>query len=77
MPKPSLHAALAALALAALPLTPAAAQSNKPIKIGMIEDNTGPLQAYTKQIINGFNIGPRIRDEGHQHRRRPQDRDHR
>ena len=36
---------------------PAAAQQAKPIKIALIEDSTGPLEAYAKQSINGFTLG--------------------
>ncbi len=41
------------LALAA----PALAQQGKPIKIAIIEDKTGPLEAYAKQSITGFRLG--------------------
>ncbi|HEX3346612.1 MAG TPA: substrate-binding domain-containing protein [Acetobacteraceae bacterium] len=53
MRKPlSIIAAALALAVA----TPAGAQQ-KPIKIALIEDSTGPLEAYAKQAINGFMLG--------------------
>jgi branched-chain amino acid transport system substrate-binding protein len=57
MSKHSLRVALAAAALLALPAAHALAQDSKPIRIGMIEDSTGPLQAYVKQVMTGFNMG--------------------
>jgi branched-chain amino acid transport system substrate-binding protein len=45
-------AALAATMLA----VPAMAQQAKPLKVAMIEDSTGPLEAYAKQSITGFNL---------------------
>ncbi len=56
MSPPSLRAALAAMAIIALPAAHAAAQG-KPIKLALIEDLTGPLQAYAKQAVTGFNMG--------------------
>jgi branched-chain amino acid transport system substrate-binding protein len=47
--------AAAALALAAA--TPAFAQAGKDIKIALIASKTGPLEAYAKQTIVGFNLG--------------------
>ena len=47
--------AAAALALAAA--TPAFAQAGKDIKIALIASKTGPLEAYAKQTIVGFNMG--------------------
>src|ERR1700688_3382948 len=45
-------AALLAFGLAA----PALAQ-DKPIKIALIQDKTGPLEAYAKQVVTGFTLG--------------------
>jgi branched-chain amino acid transport system substrate-binding protein len=36
---------------------PVSAQSDKPIRIALIEDQTGPLQAYAKQSVTGFRLG--------------------
>jgi branched-chain amino acid transport system substrate-binding protein len=36
---------------------PALAQQAKPVKIAIIEDETGPLQAYAKQAVTGFKLG--------------------
>ena len=33
------------------------AQAANPIKIALIQDKTGPLEAYAKQMIVGFNLG--------------------
>jgi len=49
----SAFAATVLLALAA----PGFAQDAKPIKIAVIEDSTGPLQAYAQQMITGFKLG--------------------
>ena len=51
-----LRAALAAFGLA-LPVlaTPTFAQA--PLKIALIQDKTGPLEAYAKQMVTGFNLG--------------------
>src|SRR6202043_845816 len=46
---------LAAL-LAFGPTAPALAQ-DKPIKIALIQDRTGPLEAYAKQVVTGFTLG--------------------
>lgn len=46
-------AGLIAFGLAA----PAAAEDAKPVKIAVITDKTGLLEAYAKQIITGFNLG--------------------
>ncbi len=48
---------LASLLAAALAGPAALAQSDKPIKIALIEDETGPLQAYAKQSVTGFRLG--------------------
>jgi branched-chain amino acid transport system substrate-binding protein len=45
--------ALAAFALA----TPALAQQGKPVKVALIADKTGPLEAYAKQTAAGFMLG--------------------
>src|SRR5689334_11207100 len=45
--------ALAALALA----VPAMAQQGKPVKVALIADKTGPLEAYAKQTEAGFKMG--------------------
>ena len=47
---------LAALALAVL-AAPAWAQVGKDIRIALIASKTGPLEAYAKQTIVGFNMG--------------------
>ena len=47
---------LAAAALFAL-VGPALAQQAKPIKVALIEDKTGPLEAYAKQDVTGFRLG--------------------
>jgi branched-chain amino acid transport system substrate-binding protein len=44
---------MAGLAAAA----PARAASDKPVKIALIEDETGPLEAYAKQSVAGFRLG--------------------
>ncbi len=44
-------AALLALGL----ITPAMAQ--KPVKVALIQDKTGPLEAYAKQVVTGFTMG--------------------
>ena len=48
--------ALAALAAATL-VSPAALAQAKDIKIALIASKTGPLEAYAKQTIVGFNMG--------------------
>jgi branched-chain amino acid transport system substrate-binding protein len=50
-------ALLASLLVAAGAAAPASAQSDKPIRIALIEDETGPLQAYAKQSVTGFRLG--------------------
>ena len=47
---------LAALSLAMLG-APAWAQAGKDIRIALIASKTGPLEAYAKQTIVGFNMG--------------------
>jgi branched-chain amino acid transport system substrate-binding protein len=51
------HSTLAVAALALGVALPAFAQADKPIKIAVIQDSTGPLQAYAEQMINGFKLG--------------------
>jgi branched-chain amino acid transport system substrate-binding protein len=46
-------AAIAVLGLAG----PALAQQGKPVKVALIEDKTGPLEAYAKQAVTGFMMG--------------------
>ena len=70
-------AAAVVLALAAGGPALTQAQVQVPVKVALIEDQTGPLEAYAKQLVTGFRMGHRVRHQGHQHRRRPQDRDHR
>lgn len=36
---------------------PALAQQGKPVKVALIEDKTGPLEAYAKQLVTGFRMG--------------------
>jgi branched-chain amino acid transport system substrate-binding protein len=36
---------------------PALAQQGKPLKIALIQDKTGPLEAYAKQMVTGFQLG--------------------
>jgi branched-chain amino acid transport system substrate-binding protein len=46
------------LALAAVALAlPVAAQQGKPVKVALIADKTGPLEAYAKQTEAGFKMG--------------------
>ena len=47
--------ALFALAVAAL------AQPAKPIKVALIEDKDGPLDAYAKRMVTGFHPLARMR----------------
>ena len=54
----SLFAAAILLGLAA----PATAQA--PIKIALIQDKTGPLEAYAKQMITGFRMGIEFATKG-------------
>jgi branched-chain amino acid transport system substrate-binding protein len=49
--------ATAFLALAATLAAPAVAQSTAPLKVALIEDKTGPLEAYAKQIVTGIRLG--------------------
>jgi len=46
-----------AVAMVALVAGPAAAQQGKPVKVALIADSTGPLEAYAKQTITGFTLG--------------------
>ncbi len=45
------------LSVAAVAPRTASAQSDTPIKIALIEDKTGPLEAYAKQSVTGFRLG--------------------
>ena len=54
MQRRALPFVLASLALAA---SGAMAQAGKDIKIALIASKTGPLEAYAKQTIVGFNMG--------------------
>ena len=49
--------ALASLAALTLASSAALAQAGKDIKIALIASKTGPLEAYAKQTIVGFNMG--------------------
>ena len=51
--------AAALLACVVLPCagTMSAQAQGKPIRIALIEDKTGPLEAYAKQSITGFMLG--------------------
>ena len=46
---------VAALALGLV--VPAAAQQGKPVKVALIADKTGPLEAYANQTVRGFTMG--------------------
>ena len=50
-------AAMLAATLSALPLSSAVAQNKGEVKIAIIASKTGPLEAYAKQTIVGFNLG--------------------
>ncbi len=50
---PILLAAAVLVGLAA----PALAQPAKPVKVALISDKTGPLEAYAKQLVTGFKMG--------------------
>jgi branched-chain amino acid transport system substrate-binding protein len=52
----AVHSLLALAAASALHL-PALAQAGKDIKIALLAGKTGPLEAYAKQTIVGFNLG--------------------
>jgi len=52
-----LAAAAMAATLSALPLGSALAQNKGEVKIALIASKTGPLEAYAKQTIVGFNLG--------------------
>jgi branched-chain amino acid transport system substrate-binding protein len=49
--------ALAVAVLGGVSVAPALAQQGKDIKIAVIASKTGPLEAYAKQTIVGFNMG--------------------
>ena len=60
MPRPTiswLAAAALAATLTALPFGSALAQNKGEVKIALIASKTGPLEAYAKQTIVGFNLG--------------------
>lgn len=61
MPHLRRRSVLKATALAAIPGALAApslaSAETKPIRLALIEDLTGPLQAYAKQAVTGFNMG--------------------
>ncbi|MCU0922411.1 MAG: ABC transporter substrate-binding protein, partial [Burkholderiaceae bacterium] len=46
-----------AATLTALPFSAAFAQNKGEVKIALIASKTGPLEAYAKQTIVGFNLG--------------------
>ena len=52
-----LAAAAVAATLSALPLGSAVAQNKGEVKIALIASKSGPLEAYAKQTIVGFNLG--------------------
>jgi branched-chain amino acid transport system substrate-binding protein len=52
-----LAAAALATTLSALPLSSAMAQNKPDVKIALIASKSGPLEAYAKQTIVGFNLG--------------------
>ncbi|HEX6016826.1 MAG TPA: substrate-binding domain-containing protein, partial [Burkholderiaceae bacterium] len=56
-PSTSRRRALATAALAALALPLAALAQGKEIRIALIASKTGPLEAYAKQTITGFQMG--------------------
>jgi branched-chain amino acid transport system substrate-binding protein len=43
---------------------PAVAQQGKPLKVALIEDRTGPLEAYAKQTVTGFTMGLEFATKG-------------
>ena len=45
------------LAAILLGLAPAAYAQTKPVRVAVIEDKTGPLEAYAKQDIAGLRLG--------------------
>jgi branched-chain amino acid transport system substrate-binding protein len=46
-----------ATALALVLASPALAQQGKPLKVALVVDKTGPLEAYAKQTVTGFTLG--------------------
>jgi len=50
------HLLLSAIAAVFAMGAPASAQQ-KPVKVALIEDTTGPLEAYAKQSVTGFKLG--------------------
>jgi branched-chain amino acid transport system substrate-binding protein len=57
LPRPTRRLLLALAAAAATLPAAALAQSKGEIKIAVIQSKTGPLEAYAKQMIVGFNMG--------------------
>ena len=51
------HLSLAAAALILGTAMPALAQGTAPVRVAVIEDQTGPLQPYAEQMVNGFKLG--------------------
>jgi branched-chain amino acid transport system substrate-binding protein len=60
----ALAAALAGAALGALGTSGAARADDKPVKIALIADKTGPLEAYAKQTAAGFALGLEYATQG-------------
>ena len=58
-----LRAAFAATLLFGL-VGPATAQQAKPVKVALIADRTGPLEAYAKQLAIGFRMGVEYATKG-------------
>ena len=55
---------LLAAAVLAVIVAPARAQQDKPVKIALIQDRTGPLEAYAKQEQAGFALGLEFATKG-------------
>lgn len=51
------HPSLAVAALALGLTAPAFGQNDKPVKVAVIQDSTGPLKPYADQMITGFKLG--------------------
>ncbi|HEY7990528.1 MAG TPA: substrate-binding domain-containing protein [Stellaceae bacterium] len=51
------YSSLAVAALALSLAVPALAQNDKPVKVAVIQDSTGPLKPYADQMITGFKLG--------------------
>ena len=54
---PTRRSLTAAIAMATVLTVPALAQNSKPLKVALISDQTGPLEAYAKQTVAGFKLG--------------------